>query len=61
MGGIEVRFGSEIGAYIVYPNFHIWEMFGALPRTRYSGRCYDKQLVAIKLDLQRVRPHDPSK
>jgi hypothetical protein len=29
--------GGEIGAYTVQPNFHGWEMLGALPHTRYSG------------------------
>jgi hypothetical protein len=25
-----------------------------------AGKCYDVQLVAIKLDQQRVRLHDPN-
>jgi hypothetical protein len=25
-----------------------------------AGKCYDMQLVAIKLDQQRVRLHDPN-
>jgi hypothetical protein len=35
-GGIEVRFCSEIGVYIVHPNFHRWKILEVLPRTRYS-------------------------
>jgi hypothetical protein len=31
-----VRFDGEIGAYTAHPNFHRWEMLGALPRTKYS-------------------------
>jgi hypothetical protein len=33
---MEVCFSGEIGAYITHPNFRKWEMFEALPRTRYS-------------------------
>jgi hypothetical protein len=33
---IAVHWGGEIGAYTTQPNFRIWEMLGALPRTRYS-------------------------
>jgi hypothetical protein len=29
--------GGEIGAYIAQPNFHKWELLGALPRTRQRG------------------------
>jgi hypothetical protein len=37
MGGIEVSFHGEIGAYTTHPNFYRWEMLRALPRTRYNG------------------------
>jgi hypothetical protein len=34
-----VRCSGEIGAYTAQPNFRIWEMLGALPRTRHSGEA----------------------
>jgi hypothetical protein len=35
-GPITVRWCGEICAYTMQPNFRIWEILGALPRTRYS-------------------------
>jgi hypothetical protein len=60
MGGMEVHFGGEIGAYTAHSNFRRWEMLGVLPRNNIAGKCYDMQLVAIKLDQQRVRLYDPN-
>jgi hypothetical protein len=37
-GAMEVRFGGEIGAYTAHLNFRRWEILGALPRTKYSGK-----------------------
>jgi hypothetical protein len=33
---IKICFSGEIGAYTTHPNFHIWEMLGALPHTKYA-------------------------
>jgi hypothetical protein len=38
MGAMEIRFGGEIGTYIVHLNFHRREMLGALPRTKYNEK-----------------------